>query len=258
VASGSLSCISSFQIHFPPFVVLEGPRAAVAAVALAKAVLRNTKIGGRHQFSNFKIARGELGDLSSLGLRGIMKKFFWTVLLVLCAGEHPDNALLAQKCPDSFNALVPKGAKLITCLGSSILYHLTVEFPKDDPSLPSSGFTLKIQKMSGIDSATLKGMLTEYIQNAEIESTEVPDSVQATQIAPPVARQIPGGKAWYLKTTTQYRGRLAPNEPRPVPRVSYICKYVVLHGDMFLFLDAMAQDPETADGWVDNIKSKLK
>ena len=43
VAGGSLSCISSFQIHFLPFVVLEGTWAAVAAVALAKAVLRHSR-----------------------------------------------------------------------------------------------------------------------------------------------------------------------------------------------------------------------
>jgi hypothetical protein len=39
VTGGSLSCLSSCQIHFLPFVILEGTWAAVAAVALAKAVL---------------------------------------------------------------------------------------------------------------------------------------------------------------------------------------------------------------------------
>ena len=57
VAGGSLACISSLQIHFLPFVVLEVTWAAVAAVALAKACLRQSqikiggnRIGGRHQF----------------------------------------------------------------------------------------------------------------------------------------------------------------------------------------------------------------
>jgi hypothetical protein len=187
-----------------------------------------------------------------------MKRMIGMLLFVFIAGMNREFEAFAQKCPDSFNALAPQGSKLISCFGNSVLYQLNVEFPKDDPSLPSNGFALKIQKMGGIDATTLKGMLSEYVQNADIESSEIPDSVQATQIAPPVGRQFPDGKAWYIKTTTQFRGKVAPNEPRPAPRISYICKYVVLYGDTFLFLDAMAPAPETADSWLENVKAKLK
>jgi hypothetical protein len=180
------------------------------------------------------------------------------MLLFVVAGTILETGAFAQECPDNLNSLAPQGSRLVSCFGSSVLIQLSVEFPKEDPSLPTNGFTLKIQKMTGIDPETLKGMLTEYIQNAEIESTEMPDSVQATQISPSVGRQIPGGKAWYIKMTTQYRGRVAPNEPRPSPRISYFCKYVVLHQNMFLFLEAMAPDPEAADSWMDNVKSRLK
>ncbi len=50
VAGGGLSCLSSLQIDFIPFVVLEGTWALVAAAALTKAIRRNRKIGATHQF----------------------------------------------------------------------------------------------------------------------------------------------------------------------------------------------------------------
>jgi hypothetical protein len=48
IAGAGLSCISSLQIHFLPFVILEGTWAVVAAVALVKTVSAKARPVGIH------------------------------------------------------------------------------------------------------------------------------------------------------------------------------------------------------------------